>query len=153
MGDLFDSETLAGTRKSLRRAWKAARHVLKKRLRVLGLVHQAYDKLAENEDALGRIRRDLVGMLRLISAWASREYQRVPWRSVLYAVAAVIYLLNPADAIPDALLGIGFVDDIAVITAVAKAIQKDLEQFRAWEQQQDDAVEETTDVEPAAPTR
>ena len=128
----------------LRWAWNVARKVIKKRFRVLGLVHEAYGKLAENEDALERIRKDLSGMLRLIKAWASQEYSKVPWRSVLYALAAVIYLLNPADAIPDVLAGIGFVDDVAVVTAVARAIQKDLERFRKWErrQQQIETVEE-----------
>ena len=135
-----DSDSSQG---GLQWAWHVAKKVIQKRFRVLGLVHEAYGKLAENEDALERIRKDLSGMLRLIKAWATKEYSRVPWRSVLYALAAVIYLLNPADAIPDALAGIGFVDDVAVITAVARAIQKDLEKFRKWErQQQVETVEE-----------
>ena len=150
MGDV--SETDQSETQAFRDAWNVARRVMKKRFRVLGLVHDAYSKMADNEDALGRIKEDLVGMLRLIRAWATRDYDRVPWRSILYAVAAIIYLVNPADAIPDALAGIGFVDDVAVITAVAKAIQKDLQQFREWDEEQpQEAAAESVDVETIQP--
>ena len=59
----------------------------------------------------------------------------LPWRSAFYSVAALIYFLNPVDLIPDALIGIGFIDDVAVIGAVVNAIRKDLDGFVSWERQ------------------
>ncbi|HET6569056.1 MAG TPA: YkvA family protein [Rhodothermales bacterium] len=115
-------------------AEQSARKVLRRRLRVLYLAKDAYQKLAGEGDALGHARTDLTLMLRLARAWARREYQAVPWKSLLYAVAAIIYFVNPVDLIPDALAGIGFIDDVAVITTVVGAIRKDLDAFRYWEQ-------------------
>lgn len=43
-----------------------------------------------------------------------------PWspRSIVLYLLGVIYVLSPIDFIPDALLGLGQLDDIAVIIAV-----------------------------------
>ena len=114
-------------------AERSARRVLRRRLRVLYLARDAYRKLAGEGDALGHASMDLKLMLRLARAWARREYQAVPWKSVLYAVAAIIYFVNPVDLRPDALAGIGFIDDVTVITTVVGAIRADLDAFRSWE--------------------
>lgn len=97
------------------------------------LVLHASRRLAHREAALVQVRGELQTLLRMVHAWARREYRVVPWRSLLYAAAALAYFVNPADLLPDALLGLGLVDDVAVIAAVARAIQADLERFRQWE--------------------
>ena len=114
-------------------ARRAAAQVIKRRFRVLSLARDAYGKLAKNEDALDEVKDDLRALTRYARAWAKREYRAVPWRSLLYAVAGLIYFVNPIDLVPDALLGIGFVDDVAVIGFVAGALRKDLNSFRDWE--------------------
>ncbi|MGM0877525.1 MAG: YkvA family protein [Bacillota bacterium] len=38
------------------------------------------------------------------------------------ALGALAYFISPADAIPDAIVALGFVDDAAIITAALKAI-------------------------------
>ncbi len=52
-----------------------------------------------------------------------------PWRVRIMLAAGVIYLLSPWDLIPDWLLGIGIVDDVAVIALLgwlaAKMMAKD----------------------------
>ena len=115
-------------------AKRSAKQVLRRRFRVLRLVRDAYAKLFSNEQALTKVREDLGVMLRLSKSWAKREYRHVPWKSLLYAVAAIVYFVNPIDLIPDAIAGLGFVDDVAVIGAVVAAIRNDLEQFLSWEQ-------------------
>jgi uncharacterized membrane protein YkvA (DUF1232 family) len=100
---------------------------------MIRLIHTGYDKMSKNPSALARVREDLRTMLRLARAWVRKEYRALPWRSILYAVAALIYFVNPADVLPDALFGLGFVDDVAVITAVARTLHEDLEAFLAWE--------------------
>lgn len=114
-------------------ARRAALGVVKRRFRVLGLARDAYVKLTKNEDALKEVQGDLRTLTRYARAWAKREYRAMPWKSLLYAVAALVYFVNPIDLVPDALAGLGFVDDVAVIGFVANAIRKDLENFRAWE--------------------
>jgi len=111
----------------------AARRVIERRLRLLRLVKTGLKKLAGNETALRRIRDDLYVLLRLAAAWARREYREIPWKSMLYASAALLYFISPIDLIPDPMIAIGFVDDVAVVSAVVSAIHHDLERFIQWE--------------------
>ncbi len=133
----MDSSALQTLKPRLRRAFDTVRSAtsstLRRGLRVLLLVREAYDKLFEEEDALRKIRGDLGVLLRLAHAWATRRYTAVPWKTMLYAVGAITYFVLPIDLIPDFVAGIGFLDDIAVVTAVVHALQDDLRAFRAWE--------------------
>jgi uncharacterized membrane protein YkvA (DUF1232 family) len=119
----------------LRRALRSAGRALQRRTRMSRLIRTGYTKLANNPGALARVKEDLRTLLRLARAWVRKEYRAIPWPSILYAVAALIYFVNPADVLPDALLGLGYVDDVAVITAVVRAVRADLEAFLAWEAQ------------------
>lgn len=122
-------------------AQQAARRVIRRRLKVLRLTRDAYAKLGDGEGVMSRVADDLRAMLRLTMAWARREYRNVPWKAVVYIVAAILYFLNPADLIPDVLTGIGFVDDAAVIGAVVRSVQDELEAFRNWERSATEDVE------------
>lgn len=116
----------------------AARRAVRRRFRVVRLTREAYSKIDRHESALRRVSRDLRSMIRLARAWAAKEYRDVPWKSVVYIVAAIVYFLNPADLIPDVLTGIGFVDDAAVIGAVVRTVTEDLAAFRGWERRRTD---------------
>lgn len=87
-----------------------------------------------------RAAQDLRTLVRLARAWAFRKYRRVPWRTVTYVVAAILYFINPIDLVPDMLAGIGFVDDAAVIHAVIQSLHGDLTAFREWERRQAEPV-------------
>jgi len=54
-------------------------------------------------------------MLRLIRAYSKGEYRGVPDSTLVVIVAAIIYLINPLDVIPDALPALGFLDDATVL--------------------------------------
>ncbi len=114
-------------------ALQTARRLLARRSRLMRLVLHASRQLARHEVALAQVGRELHTLLRLVQAWMRREYRMIPWRSLLYGVAALAYFVNPFDLLPDALLGLGLVDDVAVIAAVARAIRTDLDRFRLWE--------------------
>lgn len=103
---------------------------------MLRLVQQAYAKFAHNQPLLAKVSDDLRLLLRLARAWARRDYRLVPWRTIVFVVAALLYFVSPVDLIPDTLAGIGLVDDVAVIGAVVKALQDDLERFQFWERAQ-----------------
>lgn len=128
-----ETELAPKQRRAFSLARQAAVQVLQRRFRLLTLVRDAYTRLAQHEGPMAKVRRDLLVLLRLARAWATREYRTIPWRSVVYAVAALVYFVNPADLIPDVLVGLGFVDDAAVIAAVVRSIQNDLDAFRRWE--------------------
>ena len=50
----------------------------------------------------------------------------IAWKSKTLAIAALIYLVSPIDAIPDLLPGIGLTDDVALIVAVVSSLAYEL---------------------------
>ena len=74
-------------------------------------------------------------LLRLIRAYASKNYREIPTKSILAAVAAITYFVNPYDMIPDSIPGVGHIDDEAVINFTLNLIHEDLEKFQKWERQ------------------
>lgn len=61
---------------------------------------------------LGRLAATISGYLRLLFA------RDTPLRVRLILAAALIYLVWPYDLLPDWLLGLGIIDDFAVVTAL-----------------------------------
>lgn len=121
---------------AFRAAQRIAGKVMRRRVRMYKLLRAGYQKMASHEGSVVKIADDLRTLFRLARRWTRKEYRMIPWRSMLYAVAAIIYFVNPVDLIPDAIAGLGFIDDVAVVGAIVKAIQKDLDDFRWWEEQQ-----------------
>lgn len=82
----------------------------------------------------------LMAFFRLLRAYVKREYTDIPWQSLILIVAAVLYFLVPIDVIPDFILGLGYVDDAAIIAWVVKTLQSVLDDFRKWESARTDAA-------------
>jgi uncharacterized membrane protein YkvA (DUF1232 family) len=72
-------------------------------------------------------------MLRLIRAHHRGEYAQVPNDALLWIVAALNYLVDPFDLIPDKTPFLGFVDDAAVIEFVTDKTRQILDDFMTWE--------------------
>lgn len=85
-------------------------------------------------DSLGKNIEDLKTLIRMAKAWSSRRYRKVSTQTIVYTIAAIIYFVTPTDFMPDFVLGLGFLDDIAVIRWVIGHIKDDLENFKAWEE-------------------
>ncbi|MES2820815.1 MAG: YkvA family protein [Pseudomonadota bacterium] len=81
---------------------------------------------------LGGAKGDLRLLQALCLAWWRGEYRSLSSKFLLTTVAALLYFVSPLDAIPDWLLGVGFLDDIAVLTWLMKAWRSELDAFRAW---------------------
>lgn len=121
---------------AFRMAQRIAGKVMRRRIRMYKLLRAGYKKMASNEGSVVKVADDLRTLFRLARRWTRKEYRMIPWRSMLYGVAAIVYFVNPVDLIPDAIAGLGFLDDVVVVGAIVKAIQKDLDDFRWWEEQQ-----------------
>jgi len=103
------------------------------RPKLLRVATATLQKAKEHRAALSGLWDDLMALARLVTAWSRREYTAVPWRSILMAVGALLYFIDPFDAIPDAIPGIGYVDDASVVALVAGALKTDIERFIHWE--------------------
>lgn len=81
--------------------------------------------------------QDFLTLLRLLKAWGVGDYREVPWKTLWLSILSVIYFVSVIDFIPDFILGVGFVDDFALITWVLGSIKEDLEKFKEYENQND----------------
>ena len=72
-------------------------------------------------------------MLRLVHAHHRGEYGQIPNDALLWIVAALNYLIDPFDLIPDKTPFLGFVDDAAVIEFVVDRTRQTLDEFMMWE--------------------
>jgi uncharacterized membrane protein YkvA (DUF1232 family) len=125
------------TRPREKRLWRAvlgtATGVLGDHARTLLLADRAMAKATAHRGLLEGFWGDLTALIRMLRAWATRRYKRVPWQSLVLTTVAVVYFVMPLDAVPDFIPVIGFIDDGAVIAFVVRSIRADIAAFRAWE--------------------
>jgi uncharacterized membrane protein YkvA (DUF1232 family) len=72
-------------------------------------------------------------MLRLVRAHHRGNYDQVTSDALLWIVAALNYLVDPFDLIPDKIPFLGFIDDAAVVEFVVDRTRQTLNDFMAWE--------------------
>lgn len=77
----------------------------------------------------------LVALLRLLRAYASGQYRNVPAKSLILIVAGILYFVMPIDVIPDFIIGLGFLDDAAVLAWVVNSLRTVVSDFERWENQ------------------
>jgi uncharacterized membrane protein YkvA (DUF1232 family) len=75
----------------------------------------------------------LQAMLRLIRSYVRGEYRHAPPEALLTIIAAVSYLVDPFDLIPDEIPFLGFVDDATVIGFAVGRTRQTLDDFMTWE--------------------
>ncbi len=109
--------------------------MLRERKRLLNLLAVALQKALRDREALREATREFLLAIRMLVKWLKREYTHLPWRTLVALVAALLYFVNPFDLIPDTLLMMGYIDDIAVMNFVLRSIHRDVERFLEWEQQ------------------
>ncbi|HNX51499.1 MAG TPA: DUF1232 domain-containing protein [Thermoanaerobaculaceae bacterium] len=96
------------------------------------LLDAASQRLKGRPAVLRGLLADVATLVRLVRAALGRRYH-LPVRLLVTALAALIYFVNPLDLIPDAILGLGLLDDAAVLGWAISRLRKDLEAFREWE--------------------
>lgn len=97
------------------------------------LIRRSQAQLRDNRSRIGSLRADLPRLIRLGAAIARGEYRQLPWRSIAFVAAGLLYFVTPFDLIPDFIVGTGFLDDAVVVAYVMKAVRDDLARFEDWE--------------------
>jgi len=117
--------------------WNFARFLpLAERLLSLGRLPALLFAVARKGPRLGQLKDDVKLLQALCVAWWRGEYRAISPKALVTVVAGLLYFVSPLDAIPDWLLGVGFLDDIAVLGWVLKTVSDELDAFRAWRQRQ-----------------
>lgn len=97
------------------------------------LLDEAVQKAERTRTLVAGIWDDLQTLIRLVRTWISGDYGVAPWQTIVFAIAGIVYFVNPFDIVPDFLPGAGYLDDATVVGFVLKSIKKDIEQFLNWE--------------------
>ena len=86
---------------------------------------------------VGRFFGKIALFIEMIREYFRGNYREIPVKTIILITAALIYFVSPADVIPDFLIGIGFVDDGAVIAYVFNSLNEDIESFKTWKEEKD----------------
>lgn len=71
-------------------------------------------------------------MLSMVKDYWSGSYREIPYWAISAVALALLYVLNPADVIPDIFLGVGYLDDATVVAFCLKLVQRELELYQEW---------------------
>lgn len=77
----------------------------------------------------GELAKVMYGMLK---DYRKGVYSQVPWFTIATIAFSFLYILNPLDIIPDFIPGLGYIDDMAVITFGLRFIESDLHNYLDW---------------------
>lgn len=78
------------------------------------------------------IKKELVFVLNLAKDFIAGRYKGISKKSMIMVIAALIYLVNPMDIVPDMVLGIGLLDDISVFTYLMTKIKSEIDKYEEW---------------------
>ncbi len=70
--------------------------------------------------------------LAMMNDYRTGLYTELPLRTVLSVGGALLYLISPADIIPDFIPLVGMIDDIFIINLVWNQLKKDLDKYSLW---------------------
>jgi len=131
----YDPEMKQKKERVFDRARKVAEETIRDPDKIRKVIDTALNMIgsAGSSSPLHELSDKFQAIVRLVRAYVNREYRVVPWQTVVLSVAALIYFVNPFDAIADFLPLVGFFDDAAVLTAVLASINHDLNAFLDWE--------------------
>lgn len=67
--------------------------------------------------------------LELIEDFRSGRYRAISWGSIAVLTGALLYAISPADVLPDAMLGLGGLDDAIILALATRLVRRQLEAY------------------------
>ena len=103
--------------------------------KLIELIGKVREKAASvrKSGALAEVWDSLMALVRLVRAYARGDYREISLSRVTLIVAGLLYFLIPTDVIPDFIVGLGLLDDVAVLGWVISAVREALDAFLRWE--------------------
>lgn len=85
-----------------------------------------------SKKGLEEVKEKVLLLIDYLTDIVNGKYKDYNVASLLYIVAAMIYLVSPIDAIPDFILVVGLIDDVAVIAFVFNEVSSELDRYKVW---------------------
>lgn len=121
------------------RSWRSARRnaidLADDPERATTLLERASDRLrtAGGSLRLADVMDDLEAALRMARLRVRGEYPGLRTERLVLLFAALLYLVNPMDVVPDVIPGAGFIDDGAILAWTLAKLREEVDRFRSWE--------------------
>ena len=77
-------------------------------------------------------------MYGMLKDYRKGVYTKVPWFTIATIAFSFLYILNPLDIIPDFVPGLGYIDDLGVLTFGLRFIESDLHNYLDWKLEHQD---------------
>ena len=123
--------------KSLGKALLIAKQIFNNRDKIKDVYNDSTNKASENKDKMGSgLWSDVKTLQSMLKAILNKTY-KVPKKTALYVIAGLLYFVNPFDLVPDFVLGLGYLDDAAVLAFVIKKLKKEIDKFKELNSFQD----------------
>ena len=81
---------------------------------------------------LARLFQDFRLLIPLINDYWKGKYRNVSAKSIVIFVVALAYIISPIDLIPDYIIGLGQIDDVAILGLSLYFLEKDLLKYKEW---------------------
>ena len=83
-----------------------------------------------------RLIQNLKLLLPLIRDYWKGTYRDVSIKSIVIFLVGLVYIISPIDLIPDYIIGLGQIDDVAILGLSLYFLEKDLLKYKAWKDSQ-----------------
>ncbi|WP_124981154.1 YkvA family protein [Nonlabens xiamenensis] len=75
-------------------------------------------------------------MFMMIKDYRKGIYTKIPWFTIAAITTGLLYVFSPIDLIPDFIPGLGFIDDLTVLSFITGWIETDLHSYLDWKLKQ-----------------
>lgn len=107
-----------------------AQEYIKTPEKIKNIIPQIQEYLSKK--GLSEVKENILLLIDYMSDIVNGNYKDYSVKSLLFVVAAMIYLVSPIDVIPDFIFGIGLTDDVAVIVFVLREVSLELDKYNKW---------------------
>jgi uncharacterized membrane protein YkvA (DUF1232 family) len=111
---------------------QASSAFLKEPEKMAALINNATKKQAALLGPLQGMFRNFLLSLSLVKDWSQKKYTKIPIKSILSIIGALVYFLAPLDAIPDLVPFLGLVDDAFIIGITLRSLVSELREYEKW---------------------
>lgn len=97
------------------------------------LIDNATKKAEANRDGvLSNVWEKIQLLISLIKDWVNGNYKNISNTSIILVLVGLIYFVSPVDIIPDWIIGLGLIDDAAVLGLIINQVDKELIKYKLW---------------------
>ena len=113
-----------------------ATKIMSKPLKVLAIVNEAADKLADRNSKDNKFKQlfdTALTLVRMVRDYVKGDYRGIHTSTIVAGVAVLLYVISPIDLVPDFIPVLGFLDDLALISWFMDKFKTELTHYREWE--------------------